>query len=83
MKNMEITNLVDSIANIRQHGDAVKIANLVNEIRRKAGEKLLSPATVRSMLNGNRTPAEDVANIASKFYEAQQKAQQLLSEISL
>jgi len=78
MKIMEITNLADSIADIKQHGDAVRIANLVNEIREKVGEKPLSPATVRSMLNGNRTPAEDVANIATIFFEAQK----LLSEIS-
>lgn len=80
---MEVTNLANSIANIKEHGDAVKIANLVNDLREKNGLKTISPATVRSMLNGNRTPAEDVANVASKFYEAQRKAQQLLNEMRL
>lgn len=80
---MEVTNLFESIERLKQHGDAVKIANLVNKLRRENGEKTLSPATVRSMLNGNRTPAEDVINIATKFFETQQKAQQLLNEINL
>lgn len=80
---MEATNLATSIANIKEHGDAVKIANLVNDLRKKNGVKTISPATVRSMLNGNRTPADDVTNIALKFYEAQKQAQQLLNEIAL
>ena len=83
MKNMEITNLVDSIGNKKQHGDAVKIANIINDIRKKEGKKVLSPATIRSMLNGNRTPSPDVVSITSRFYEAQEQTQQLLSEIRL
>jgi len=80
---MNATNLIESIERFKQHGDAVKIASLVNKIRLENDEKTLSPATVRSMLNGNRKPAEDVIIIAEKYYEAQKKAQQLLEEINL
>ena len=56
---MEVTNLSESIERLKQHGDAVKIAKLVNELRRKSGEKILSPATVRSVNNNSKVPHQN------------------------
>lgn len=71
MKNMDITNLVSSMANIKQHGDAVRIAKIVNDQRKKKGLENISSAYVRSMLNGQRKITDEVAEITEKYFEAQ------------
>lgn len=75
---MEVTNLFESIERLKQHGDAVRIANLVNSMRVSNGLEKISPAYIRSMLNGQRKITDEVANIATKYYEAQVQTQQLL-----
>lgn len=78
IKKMEATNLSNSIGKLKQHGDAVRIANLVNSLRVNNGLKKISPAYIRSMLNGQRKITDEVANVATKYYEAQVQTQQLL-----
>ncbi|MBD8348553.1 hypothetical protein [Dysgonomonas sp. HGC4] len=68
---MDAAKFLNSIENIKQHGDAVRISKLVNKLRLERGETSYSPATVRSMLNGNRTANEEVIEIAKKFYKTQ------------
>lgn len=68
---MEITKLKDSIANIKQHGDAARIANIVNSQRKQKGLEKISPAYVRSMLNGQRKLTDEVAAVTTRYYEAQ------------
>lgn len=75
---MEVTNLSESIEKLKQHGDAVRIANIVNSMRVSKGLEKISPAYIRSMLNGQRKITDEVANIATKYYEAQIQTQQLL-----
>lgn len=65
-----MTKLLDSIKNMRQHGDAVRIASIVNAQRIEKGEDKISPAYVRSMLNGNRKMTEEVKKVRDAFYEA-------------
>lgn len=69
---METTKLKDSIANIKQHGDAARIANIVNNQRTQKGLGKISPAYVRSMLNGQRKMTDEVAAVTEKYFEAQQ-----------
>ncbi len=42
------------------------------------GLEKISPAYIRSMLNGQRKITDEVATIATKYYEAQAQTQQLL-----
>lgn len=66
---MELTNLLK----FKQHGDAVRIASIVNKNRRDRGEKAYSAEAIRKMLNGTRTMNDEVAEIATKYYETQQQ----------
>jgi hypothetical protein len=68
---MEVTKLTNGIVSIKLHGDAVRIASIVNSRRMENGLKKISPAYVRSMLNGQRKITDEVAEIASRYYEAQ------------
>ena len=68
---MDMTNLKNNIANIKQHGDAARIAKIVNNQRMQEGLGKISPAYVRSMLNGQRKMTDEVAEIAMKYYEVQ------------
>lgn len=70
---MDAANFINSIENIKQHGDAVRISKLVNQLRVKRGDPKYSPATVRSMLNGNRTANDEVIEIAKKYYKTQEE----------
>ncbi len=67
---MEVANLIESIERLKQYGDAVRIANLVNSMRVSNGLVKISPAYIRSMLNGQRKMTEEVVNVATKYYEA-------------
>lgn len=69
---MIMTKLTDSIKNMKQHGDAVRIASIVNELRAERGEENISPAYVRSMLNGNRKMTSEVSEVTEKYMAAQQ-----------
>ena len=64
---MELTNLLK----FKQHGDAVRIASIVNKNRCERGEKAYSAEAIRKMLNGTRTMNNEVAEIATRYYEAQ------------
>lgn len=75
---MEVANLFESIEKLKQHGDAVRIANIVNSMRVNKGLEKISPAYIRSMLNGQRKITDEVASIATKYYETQVQTQQLL-----
>lgn len=68
-----MAKFTESIKNMRQHGDAVRIASIVNEARVLDGKKKISPAYVRSMLNENRSMTEEVKEVAKRYYEAQQE----------
>lgn len=73
IKNMEITNLLKSIEAMKEHGDAVRIARMVNEKRVARGEKKISQAYVSYMLKGERKMTEEVAIEAEKYYKAQEQ----------
>ncbi|NDV97410.1 hypothetical protein D0T84_21285 [Dysgonomonas sp. 521] len=64
---MELSNLLK----FKQHGDAVRIASIVNKSRRKRGQKAYSAEAIRKMLNGTRTMNDEVAEIATRYYQAQ------------
>lgn len=68
-----MAKFTESIKNMRQHGDAVRIASIVNEARVLDGKKKISPAYVRSMLNENRSMTEEVKVVAKRYYEAQEE----------
>lgn len=64
---MEVSNL----SQMKQHGDAIRIANIVNSQRAQKGLDKISPSYVRAMLNGQRKITNEVAEIATKYYEVQ------------
>lgn len=68
-----MAKLRESINNMKQHGDAVRIASIVNQARVGDGKEKISPAYVRSMLNGNRNMTKEVESVAKKYYEAQKE----------
>lgn|GEM_PF-5949148 len=68
-----MAKFTESIKNMRQHGDAVRIASIVNEARVLDGKEKISPAYVRSMLNGNRNMTKEVESVVKKYYEAQEE----------
>lgn len=70
---MKTTNLLESITRMKQHGDAVRIASVVNAKRAERQEKPYSPEAIRKMLNGTRTLNSEVADVATKYYEAQEQ----------
>lgn len=70
---MDAANLLEGIEELKQHGDAPRIAKIVNEDREKKGLCKFSAAYIRSMLNGNRKITEDVAGIVLKYYEVQKQ----------
>lgn len=71
---------LQSIKNLKQNGDAVQIVKIVNQKRITKGENKISPAYVRSMLNGNRKITDEVKEIADAYYKAQATAQEQLME---
>ncbi|WP_165020157.1 hypothetical protein [Dysgonomonas sp. ZJ279] len=74
-----MTKLTDSIKNMRQHGDAVRIASIVNKQRIERGEETISPAYVRSMLNGNRKMTKEVSEVSKTFFETQEELNQVFA----
>lgn len=70
---MIMAKLTDSIKNMKQHGDAVRIAGIVNQARVEREEEKISPAYVRSMLNGNRKMTKEVEEASSRYFAAQEE----------
>lgn len=71
---------LQSIKNLKQNGDAVQIAKIVNQKRVARGDEKISPAYVRSMLNTNRKLTNEVKEVADAYYKAQAIAQEQLME---
>lgn len=70
-----MTNLLVSINQMKQHGDAVRIARIVNAERAKNGIKNISPQYVSMMLCGTRKMTNEVKEIAEIYFEKQQELQ--------
>lgn len=71
---------LQSIKKLKQNGDAVQIAKIVNQKRVARGDEKISPAYVRSMLNTNRKLTNEVKEVADAYYKAQVIAQEQLME---
>lgn len=77
---MDTTNLLKNIEKFKQHGDSIRIANIVNARRMEQGEEKLTPAYINYMLNGKRTMLSEVAEVATKYFEVQKQAQKQIQE---
>lgn len=71
---------LQSIKKLKQNGDAVHIGKIVNQKRITRGDEKISPAYIRSMLNGNRKITSEVKEVADAYYKAQAIAQEQLME---
>lgn len=70
-----MTNLLVSINQMKQHGDAVRIARIVNAERAKNGKKNISPQYISMMLCGTRKMTNEVKEVAEIYFEKQQELQ--------
>ena len=55
----------------KQHGDAGRIAPLINPIRVESGKDPYSLRMINAMLDGKRTMPEYVREIVDKYYSLQ------------
>lgn len=76
---METTNLLKSIEKLKQHGDAIRIARIVNTKRVERGEEEFSPTYIGYMLNGKRTMLPEVAEVATKYFKVQEQIKKELA----
>jgi hypothetical protein len=68
---MDIEKLLDNINRVKQHGDSIRIARMVNEKRQGGGEKPISPSYVNLMLRNKRTMTEELAEVADRYFKVQ------------
>ena len=57
----------------KQHGDAGRLASLINPIRIDTGKKPYSQRMINAMLDGKRTMPDYVKEIVDKYYLLQEE----------
>lgn len=62
----------------KQHGDAGRIAPLINPIRVENGKEPYSLRMINAMLDGKRTMPEYVREIVDKYYSLQDELKSVL-----
>lgn len=60
----------------KQHGDAGRVARLINPIRVEKGKDPYSLRMINAMLDGTRTMPEYVREVVDKYYSLQEELNQ-------